>query len=180
MQVNVQIQWDLGDGAAQPMTLIEGDALKQVCRISEITWQTWFQQWFEHLQPSISPIQAYELSLLLTDDAAIQHLNSNFRQLDRPTDVLAFATLDSTDLPAALWSEVPVELGDIIISVETAAQQAQEQHHTLQEELAWLATHGLLHLLGWDHPTTARLQEMLAQQQTLINLINVSAVTGYS
>ncbi|WP_299408864.1 rRNA maturation RNase YbeY [Acaryochloris sp. IP29b_bin.148] len=180
MQVNVHVQWDLGDGAAQPLTPIERDALKQVYQISEVTWQAWFQHWFEHLQPSISPIQTYELSLLLTDDAAIQGLNATYRQLDRPTDVLAFATLDSTNRPTALWSEMPVELGDIIISVETATQQAREQHHTLQEELAWLATHGLLHLLGWDHPTPERLQEMLAQQQALINLINVSAVTGYS
>lgn len=176
MQVDVHIQWDLEDRAI-PSSLVE-NVLKQAHQITAVTWQSWFQQWFEHLQPSISPIQTYELSLLLTDDAAIQNLNATYRHLDRPTDVLAFATLDLTDQPTDLWSEMPVELGDIIISVETAVQQAQEQQHPLQQELAWLATHGLLHLLGWDHPTPERLQDMLAQQQSLINLMNVSAATS--
>ena len=178
MQVNVYVQWNLADGVVQETTAVTEDVWKQAQQITDVVWQSWFQQWFEQLQPSISPIQTYELSLLLTDDAAIQNLNATYRHLDRPTDVLAFATLDLTDQPTNLWSEMPVELGDIIISVETAARQAQEQQHTLHQELAWLATHGLLHLLGWDHPTPERLQEMLAQQQSLINVINVSAVTS--
>lgn len=177
MQVDVHIQWDL-DGVVQSSTPLAEDVLRQAHQITAVAWQSWFQQWFECLQPSISPIQTYELSLLLTDDVAIQNLNATYRHLDHPTDVLAFATLDLTDQPTNLWSEMPVELGDIIISVETAARQAQEQQHTLQQELAWLATHGLLHLLGWDHPTPERLQQMLARQQSLINVINVSAVTG--
>lgn len=178
MQVNLHVQWDLEVGAAQALTPTQKDVLKQAHQVSEVTWQNWFQQWFEHLQPSISPIQTYELSLLLTNDAAIQNLNATYRQLDSPTDVLAFATLDLIEHPSLLWSEIPVELGDIIISVETAARQAREQQHTLIQELAWLSTHGLLHLLGWDHPTSERLQQMLAQQQVLINLINVSAATS--
>lgn len=176
MQVNVHVQWGLADGATLETT--PSMTAVQPHPITAATWQSWFQQWFEYLQPSISPIQTYELSLLLTDDAAIQNLNATYRYLDRPTDVLAFATLDLTDQPTNQWSEMPVELGDIIISVETAARQAQEQQHTLQQELAWLATHGLLHLLGWDHPTPERLQDMLAQQQLLINLTNVSAATS--
>lgn len=178
MQVDVHIQWDFEDGATQSSSSLVENVLKQAHQITALTWQSWFQQWFEHLQPGVSPIQTYELSLLLTNDAAIQNLNATYRHLDRPTDVLAFATLDLTDHPTDLWSEMPMELGDIIISVETAAQQAQEQQHTLQQELAWLATHGLLHLLGWDHPTPERLQEMLAQQQSLINFVNVSPVTS--
>jgi len=176
MQVNVHVQWDLADGAALETT--PSMTAAQPYLITSVIWQTWFQKWFEHLQPSISPIQTYELSLLLTDDAAIQNLNATYRHIDRSTDVLAFATLDLTDQHSGLWSEMPVELGDIIISVETAAQQSQEQQHSLQQELAWLATHGLLHLLGWDHPTPDRLQKMLVQQQSLINLTNVSASTG--
>ena len=62
----------------------------------------------------------------------------------------------------------PLELGDIVISLETAARQAPEHEHSLQQELLFLATHGLLHLLGWDHPDAASLAAMLARQDRLI------------
>ena len=61
-----------------------------------------------------------------------------------------------------------LELGDIVISVETAARQAPEHGHNLREELLFLATHGLLHLLGWDHPDDASLEAMLQRQQQLL------------
>lgn len=70
-------------------------------------------------------------------------------------------------LAAALESE-PLELGDIVISLETAARQAAEQGHTLEHELLFLASHGLLHLLGWDHPDEASLTAMLARQEALL------------
>jgi probable rRNA maturation factor len=62
----------------------------------------------------------------------------------------------------------PLELGDIVISVETAARQAPEHGHSLERELLFLASHGLLHLLGWDHPDEASLAAMLAQQEQLL------------
>jgi probable rRNA maturation factor len=64
-------------------------------------------------------------------------------------------------------------LGDIVISTETAQRQAIQGKHSLLQELAWLATHGLLHLLGWDHPDEASLVEMLQQQTVLMNVIEV-------
>lgn len=181
MQVEVQVQWKIDqeeDNATEssPDPLIE--MLQQSRRVSEQTWQLWFQQWFNSLEPDISPIQSYELSLLLTDDAGIQALNACYRHQDRPTDVLAFATLDQASQLTALWSEMPIELGDIIISVETAAQQAQEQQHSLIQELVWLATHGLLHLLGWDHPDAEQLKLMLAQQEILLKLVDLPIVAG--
>jgi len=62
----------------------------------------------------------------------------------------------------------PLELGDIVISLETAARQAPEHGHSLEQELLFLASHGLLHLLGWDHPDDASLAAMLARQHELV------------
>ena len=136
--------------------------------IAQSTWNTWFQAWLDRCDRPIAV--AYELSLRLTDDAEIQSLNADYRGKDTPTDVLAFAALES-EVPqptAAILAGEPLYLGDIVISVETAQRQAQQQGHSLAVELAWLAAHGFLHLLGWDHPDDASLEKMLVQQETLL------------
>lgn len=137
------------------------------------TWQQWFEQWLTVLEPDISPIQAYALTLRLTNDAEIQSLNALYRQQDRPTDVLAFAALEAPSTPTYSWSTLPVELGDIVISVDTALTQAQAGDLSLNQELAWLASHGLLHLLGWDHPDPDSLDLMLTQQSQLLVAIEM-------
>lgn len=135
----------------------------------EAIWQQWFGRWLAVLQPDLSPTENYELSLRLTDDAEIQCLNRTYRQLDKPTDVLAFAALESA-MPHLPDLEA-LYLGDIVISIDTAARQAAEQHHDLRRELTWLAAHGLLHLLGWDHPDDETLAAMLQQQEQLLAMI---------
>ncbi|MFB2922886.1 rRNA maturation RNase YbeY [Aerosakkonema funiforme] len=147
--------------------------------ISAETWQTWFHAWLETLQPDISPSQSYELSLRLTDDAEVQTLNSQYRHQNKPTDVLAFAALevDSPQLDE-MWESLPLYIGDIVISVDTAQRQAQQQGHPLQIELAWLAAHGLLHLLGWDHPDEESLSRMLLTQATLLENIGLNIQSG--
>lgn len=151
----------------------------QPSSITEEQWQQWFQRWMETLNPGLSPIEAYELSLRLTDDREIHALNAQYRQQDKPTDVLAFAALE-TDLPEVdeIQSSDPLYLGDIIISVDTAQTQANRQGHSLSIELAWLAAHGLLHLLGWDHPDEERLNEMLDQQKALLHTVGLSIADG--
>lgn len=147
--------------------------------ISLEQWQTWFQHWLEQLRTDLPPSHAYELSLRLTDDAEIQALNAQYRQQNRPTDVLAFAALEvdypqpgelAADLP---YLGDPLYLGDIVISVETAQRQSEQFGHTLQQELAWLAAHALLHLLGWDHPDQASLVCMLKQQEFLLQTVGL-------
>lgn len=85
-------------------------------------------------------------TLVLVSDRAMRRLNRDFRNQDKPTDVLSFPTgledLPHLDKPG---------LGDMIISVETARRQAFARHHSLERELCVLAIHGLLHLLGYDH-----------------------------
>jgi probable rRNA maturation factor len=112
--------------------------------------------------------------LRLTDDREIRTYNSQYRHKDQPTDVLAFAALE-VDFPVdeGILETEPLYLGDIIISVETAQQQALTQNHSLVRELAWLTAHACLHLLGWDHPDETSLLEMLSLQETLLKTVEM-------
>ncbi|WP_052055625.1 rRNA maturation RNase YbeY [Myxosarcina sp. GI1] len=116
--------------------------------------------------------RSYELSLRLTSDREMATFNRQYRHQDRATDVLAFAALE-TDMPQITDFDEPLYLGDIIISLDTALRQAQSHNHSLTKELAWLSSHGLLHLLGWDHPDEASLTEMLDRQSDLLSLVGL-------
>jgi pyridoxine 5-phosphate synthase len=95
----------------------------------------------------------YSLSILFIDDREMTDLNIRYRGKNSPTNVLSFPFLDGAD---DIISSLPVkELGDIIISVDTAAREATASRQTLVERLTWLITHGLLHLLGYDHERSA-------------------------
>ncbi len=158
--------------------------------ISEETWHKWFTKWLEYLlelKASAMPTtesgvmleellggENYELTLRLTDDAEIQSLNSQYRGKDQPTDVLAFAALETAgpDL-SNFTNDLPIYLGDLVISIDTAEKQATSRGHILSIELAWLASHGFLHLLGWDHPDEESLQIMLEQQHKLLQTVGL-------
>ena len=144
--------------------------------IDSIPWVTWVQTWLNSLNLTTELGKDYqlencELSLRLTSDRQIQSLNHQYRSLDKSTDVLAFAATEADILLPQDMGE-PQYLGDIIISLDTALRQAIEQKHSLTVELAWLSSHGLLHLLGWDHPDDVRLKQMLDKQFELIKLLN--------
>jgi probable rRNA maturation factor len=101
-----------------------------------------------------------EASLRLTDDATIRELNRDYRGKDRPTDVLAFSQREGHG--GSLHRHL---LGDIVISVETAARQARRG---LERELLFLAAHGLCHLLGYDHGTDEEEAVMNARMASLL------------
>ncbi len=105
-----------------------------------------------------------ELSVLLTDDATVHGLNREHRHKDAPTDVLSFSQLEGEHvLPGA-----PRVLGDVVISMDTAARQAESIGHSLADEVRRLLIHGVLHLLGHDHVnggTQAR--KMRAEEERL-------------
>ena len=144
-------------------------------------WPVWLQLWLTQLAPAHSPLNAYEMSLQFTTDTTITQLNRDYRQQDRATDVLSFAALEDAPLPPEVLATIPVNLGDLIVSVETAQRQCEAHGHSLTEELAWLVAHGLLHLLGWDHPTEARLQAMWTLQRSLLAQVGLSlTATAYT
>lgn len=140
--------------------------------VSTVMWQQWFSQWLQELATDLPDAPSYELTLRLTSDPEIRHLNAQYRLSDKPTDVLAFAALEA-NIPcaAAVFQSQPLTLGDIVISVETSDRQAQQQGHSLTTELAWLAAHGCLHLLGWDHPDQDHFERMINKQLTLLAAI---------
>lgn len=118
-------------------------------------------------------LEQAELSVLLTDDAGIHRLNLIHRGTDRPTDVLAFP-LDAESfrtkqqkMPVAR-SEQAVLLGDVVISVDTAARQGKSHHRDLMAEVRFLLAHGLLHLLGYDHDNLPKKKEMDRMTATLV------------
>jgi probable rRNA maturation factor len=153
--------------------LYEGNLTNQNLEIVEsIPWVEWVQVWLESLSLTSNLVQNCEIGLRLIGDRQIQELNYQYRSLDKPTDVLAFAATESAiNLPKDFTE--PLYLGDIIISLDTAAKQATKQKHSLKVELAWLASHGLLHLLGWDHPDDSSLEQMLQRQSELIQMLTL-------
>lgn len=103
-----------------------------------------------------------ELSILLCDDPTIHALNRAYRRRDAPTDVLAFALGEGEG--AGLQ---PALLGDVVISLDTAARQARAHAWSLEDEVTMLLAHGLLHLLGLDHRTDAEARRMSARTDLL-------------
>ena len=107
------------------------------------------------------------LGLELTNDEKILELNHTWLGKSKSTDVLSFPIIDETFLGV---SNEFIELGDIVISVPTAIRQAKDNNHDLFKELRWLASHGFLHLLGWDHCDEESLEEMLLIQEQLLDI----------
>jgi probable rRNA maturation factor len=110
-----------------------------------------------------------EISLVLVDNDYIQELNLAYRGLNQPTDVLSFALEETDDAPEVVnKAEIPELLGDIYISVERAAEQAVTYGHSFERELCYLAVHGLLHLMGFDHQTPEETAVMREREEQLM------------
>ena len=107
-----------------------------------------------------------EVSLTLVDNRRIQELNRDYRGVDRPTDVLSFALQEETDEPESNFEDEM--LGDIVISVERAREQAEEYGHSFEREIVYLAVHGTLHLLGYNHEDEKEKLEMRAKEEEVM------------
>lgn len=114
-----------------------------------------------------------EVSVVFCDDAYIRQLNRDYRGQDKATDVLSFA-LDEGEEPAVHDGPVQHLLGDIVISLDTAARQAEDYGHTLEREMAYLAIHGMLHLLGYDHMDEADQQEMRTEEEYVLTRLGIT------
>lgn len=115
---------------------------------------------------------AAEVSLVLVDNDYIQELNLEYRGIDQPTDVLSFALEEGEEAVMLALPEdgepVPELLGDIYISVERAHEQADNYGHTFERELSYLAVHGLLHLMGFDHQTPEETASMREEEEKVL------------
>ena len=113
-----------------------------------------------------------EVSITLTNNEYIHKLNLEYRKIDRPTDVLSFALNESEEPDVEGGPDVNV-LGDIIISVERANEQAEEYGHSLKREMAFLTVHGMLHLLGYDHMEEEERKEMEEEQRYVMEKLGI-------
>lgn len=114
-----------------------------------------------------------ELTLVLMDDVAIAERNGADRGVEGPTDVLSYPTSEPHDTG---FPQVP-HLGDVLISVETAARQAHEQGHSVHDEVLTLAAHGLTHLRGYDHHTEVEWRPFRQAQERVLQL--AARLPGY-
>ncbi|HIV22387.1 MAG TPA: rRNA maturation RNase YbeY [Candidatus Merdiplasma excrementigallinarum] len=127
-----------------------------------------------------------EVSLLITDNARIQEMNRQFRQIDRPTDVLSFPMIQF-DQPgdfSFLEEEEPEEcfnpetgelvLGDIVISAEKVLEQAEEYGHSVKREYAFLIVHSVLHLTGYDHMVPEEAEWMEQRQRQILEQLHIT------
>ena len=138
-------------------------------------WAQELANWIEYLRKNkevscpdlIRKANNFSIVLEFIDDFAIQKLNKQWRNKEEITDVLSFPVFDEN---MVYFANQCLELGDIVVSVPMAMRQAGEHQHSLAFELRWLISHGLLHLLGWDHPDSNSLQHMLGFQEQLLKI----------
>lgn len=115
-----------------------------------------------------------EISISIVDNEEIHQINKQFRGIDRPTDVLSFPQLTFEEGEIMDRNENgEVVLGDIIISLERAREQAEEYGHSLKREIAFLTAHSMLHLLGYDHMEPEEEKEMFAKQKEILELAGI-------
>ena len=111
---------------------------------------------------------AYEVSITFVDKDKIHQLNKEFREVDRPTDVLSFPM--DTDF---MVEGVDAMLGDIVICMDVAKDQAADFGHSLDREIMYLTCHSTLHLLGYDHMNDDEKREMRAREKEVMKILGV-------
>lgn len=128
-----------------------------------------------------------EVNLTFTDNNGIRELNRDFRELDVPTDVLSFPMVDyeaaadfsilENDEALAMYfnpESGELLLGDIVISLERAKEQAHEYGHSLKREICFLTAHSMLHLMGYDHMTDEEREVMERKQEEILNALGIT------
>lgn len=156
----------------------EKEKMTEILTENEQTAQEISKEVYDAMRAAIEHSLRYEgfeedaqVSLTIVDDAEIQRINREFRNVDRPTDVLSFpmlefdgdgvADIDDSDCT----EEGKVILGDIIISAERAKRQAEEYGHSFLREMAFLTVHSMLHLLGYDHVDDEEGEKIMIKKQ---------------
>lgn len=111
-----------------------------------------------------------EVSITIVSDKEIQEINRAYRGINQPTDVISFEIQDDLDdLPPDVQDQVGNMLGDIIVSIDRAREQATEYNHSVEREVGFLVVHGFLHLLGYTHDTEEEEQQMFTKQKEILH-----------
>jgi probable rRNA maturation factor len=106
------------------------------------------------------------IQIIFVTDSDMHHMNFRYRGIDKPTDVLSFINDDDTEN----------SLGDVFISIDQAKRQAEAYHHSFEREIGFLAVHGYLHLIGYDHQNEADESKMNALQEEILKSANLERV----
>mgnify|MGYP001623001687 CR=1 FL=1 len=116
------------------------------------------------------------ISITLTVPEEIQKINKQYRNIDKPTDVLSFPMFQKEELEKLMQSDYPVEdvLGDIIISIPKVEEQAAEYGHSFERELAYMTVHGFYHLMGYDHISDNEKKEMRKKEDEILNKLHIT------
>lgn len=123
--------------------------------------------------------QDSEVSVTFVDNEAIHEINRQYRDKDQPTDVISFAMEELGEGEVQIIGEgMPRILGDIIISTDRTKEQAEQYGHSFERELGFLAVHGFLHLLGYDHMTEVDEKQMFCKQDAILASFGLSRENG--
>jgi len=141
--------------------------------VESIFWEKVFLSWINtilkkddyELLKFIFEKKSFSLGLQIISNQEIASMNQKWMQKNGPTDVLSFPIISDESLN----NFDHIELGDIFISLEMALEQSYEYKHSIKREMLWLASHGFLHLLGWEHKDDNELKNMLSFQEYLIS-----------
>lgn len=118
-----------------------------------------------------------DVYITLTNNEEIHKINKEYRNVDRPTDVLSFPMYEREEIKSlknGVDDKIEKILGDIIISVEKVREQANEYGHSFERELAYLVTHGMLHLLGYDHMIEEEKVVMRKREEEILGTLNIT------
>lgn len=145
----------------QDKVLVLAELEEMMAEIVKVTW--------ELMGRSGTP----EVSIVLCDNAGIKELNRDYRGIDEPTDVLSFPQEELGEgedvvLQRTPDFDEPVILGDVVISLEKAVEQAESYGHSFKREVGFLLAHGLLHLLGMDHETEEERCHMREREEQIL------------
>ena len=139
--------------------------------------KSWLQRLIKKVLDFEEVTDSIELSLVITDESTIRSLNKLYRKQDKYTDVLAFSVVQDSykkgEQPFVVPPEGVTYLGEVLISYPIAVQQALEQSHSIEKELALLTIHGTLHLLGYDHEKDQERQLMRQREREILDSINL-------
>ncbi len=165
---NYQLNIDITDNRWE-------DKLPNICNICQTTFDTAIEYLkLNNLSKLLTVAKPLNINLLLSDNNKIQDLNKEFRNLDKPTNVLSFANIDDPEFEQYIQYEDIIELGDIIIALETMENEANIKQISLQNHLCHLLIHGILHLFGYDHQEDEEAEEMENIEILILQQLNIS------
>ncbi|WP_277814269.1 rRNA maturation RNase YbeY [Bacillus sp. LL01] len=155
--------------------MMEIDMLDETSRLTDEQWKD-IKDLLIFAADKESIQSGAELSVTFVDDEKIQEINREYREKDRPTDVISFPMeeMGEGEIEIHYDEEAPRMLGDIIISIQRAEVQAEEYGHSVKRELGFLALHGLLHLLGYDHENETDEKVMFDKQKEILDAYGLS------